>query len=67
MNESTKPQIIGSKEQVAYDLVLLISEAEGTTDQLEKRLSEPRRYFFKLYEQALKIVSGTASSMVGSA
>lgn len=63
MNEENQLLIADSKERVAFDLMLHISEQEAfSEDPEEKRSSEDdptfRDYWLKLYGQCLAAVTG---------
>ena len=58
MSDNSKPIATDSKERVAYNLMALIAEAEAIKDGGVSIAVDPRRYYFKLYGQALKMVHG---------
>ena len=48
-----------SVERVAFDLMEKISMAEKTYSQDSEKKTNPREYYLKLYNQCLKVTSGS--------
>lgn len=51
-----------SKERVAYDLMIRISQSESDPTNTGQALKRDRTYWLTLYEQAYQVVSGNPAT-----